>query len=76
MVFGQARQDDLIAYLQEHVGQEEAERLAKLARVNLAPKDHSVPAFARYRWVGELSRPGLPVLPTRRAPQKFGSALS
>jgi hypothetical protein len=44
MVFGQPRQDDLIAYLQEHMGQEEAERLAKLARVDLAPRDHCVPA--------------------------------
>jgi len=38
MVFGQPRQDDLIAYLQETVGQEEAERLAGLVRIDLAPQ--------------------------------------
>ncbi len=42
MVFGQPRQDDLIAYLQEHVGQDEAERLAELVRVDLAPRERSV----------------------------------
>jgi hypothetical protein len=44
MVFGQPRQDDLIAYLQEHVGQEEAERLAELVRVDLRPRELSVRA--------------------------------
>lgn len=37
MVFGQPRQDDLIAYLQEQVGQAEAERLAELVRIDLSP---------------------------------------
>lgn len=37
MVFGQPRQDDLIAYLQEQVGQAEAERLARLVTIDLAP---------------------------------------
>jgi hypothetical protein len=38
MVFGQARQDDLIAYLGEHLGQEEAERVADLIRLDLSPQ--------------------------------------
>jgi hypothetical protein len=38
MVFGQPRQDDLIAYLQEQVGQLEAERLAELVSIDLSPK--------------------------------------
>jgi hypothetical protein len=37
MVFGQPRQDDLVAYLQEQMGQAEAERLAELVRVDLSP---------------------------------------
>jgi hypothetical protein len=44
MVFGQPRQDDLIAYLQEHVGQAEAERLAELVRVDLLPRERGVRA--------------------------------
>jgi hypothetical protein len=38
MVFGQPRQDDLIAYLQEQVGQTEAERLAELIQIDLSPR--------------------------------------
>lgn len=46
MVFGQPRQDDLIAYLQETVGQEEAERLADLVRIDLAPRLPALPLLA------------------------------
>lgn len=38
MVFGQPRQDDLIAYLQDQLGQAEAERLAELVRIDLSPR--------------------------------------
>jgi hypothetical protein len=38
MVFGQPRQDDLLAYLQNHVGQAEAERIAELIRIDLSPR--------------------------------------
>lgn len=38
MTFGQPRQDDLIAYLQEQVGQAEAERLAELVGIDLSPR--------------------------------------
>lgn len=38
MAFGQPRQEDLIAYLQQQVGQEEAERLAGLVRIDLSPR--------------------------------------
>jgi hypothetical protein len=37
MVFGQPRQDDLVAYLQSSVGQDEAERLCMELRVDLSP---------------------------------------
>lgn len=42
MVFGQPRQDDLLTYLRDHIGQEEAERLAGLVTINLSPKRQSV----------------------------------
>lgn len=38
MVFGQPRQDDLIAYLQAEVGDEQAARIADLVRIDLAPR--------------------------------------
>jgi hypothetical protein len=37
MVFGQPRQDDLLAYLQATLGQDAAERLATLLKVDLSP---------------------------------------
>jgi hypothetical protein len=49
MVFGQPRQDDLIAYLQEQVGQAEAERLAELVRIDLSPKGAAVETGAAVR---------------------------
>jgi hypothetical protein len=38
MVFGQPRQDDLMAYLLARVGEEELERLRGLLQIDLAPK--------------------------------------
>jgi hypothetical protein len=39
MVFGQPRQDDLLAYLQDSVGQVRAEELAQLLKVDLSPRE-------------------------------------
>jgi hypothetical protein len=38
MVFGQPRQDDLITFLRATMGDEEAERVAALVRIDLSPK--------------------------------------
>jgi hypothetical protein len=43
MVFGQPRQEDLITYLRDHMGQDDAEQLAELARIDLGPRHLSVP---------------------------------
>ncbi|MDZ7790320.1 MAG: hypothetical protein U5L08_07505 [Xanthomonadales bacterium] len=37
MVFGQARQEDLVAYLLEHVGPDRIEGLARELRIDLSP---------------------------------------
>jgi hypothetical protein len=41
MVFGQPRQDDLVAYLLERVPAAEREKLAQELRIDLSPGDHS-----------------------------------
>jgi hypothetical protein len=63
MVFGQPRQDDLIAYLQETVGQGEAERLAGLVRVDLAPRSQGPGSWQN---VGTNSTGGEPAFPRSR----------
>lgn len=40
MVFGQARQEDLVAYLLEHVGPERVEGLSGELRIDLSPQSH------------------------------------
>ena len=37
MVFGQPRQEDLVAFLGDHIGSERLEDLAQQLRVDLAP---------------------------------------
>src|SRR5262249_7641749 len=44
MVFGQPRQDDLLAYLIQQVHPEELERLQPLLRIDLAPRARLAPS--------------------------------
>jgi len=39
MVFGQPRQDDLVAYLLEQLGSDELEALSAIMRIDLSPND-------------------------------------
>lgn len=46
MVFGQARQEDLVAYLIQHVGPEQIEGLSGQLRIDLSPRRETVDAYA------------------------------